>query len=506
MPVHTMKARHSLIIATLLLVSLLTLLFSGSALAIGKEKGGTGATDETETETESLMEPEPTPAEEVAPPIIPTFEQDGWNELDEALYYVVDGQTVTGRFSVDGKQYSFAEDGAMQTGLVTLYDEVTVPDTEKSGSEAPDAPEEAEETELVPHLYYFAENGVMQTGWIGLAEYEDDEDSAVIWYYFEDDGIGKTGWLKSGGSWYYIDDGLMQTGFLPLEEADDNGEPVTTTYYLADNGVMQTGWVEFAEGDSSIWYYFLSSGKMATGWEKVGGSWYYLDEDGVMCTGLLYLDETDDNGEIVTNTYLLADSGKMVTGWYEIDDGSWWYFYSSGVRASGWVKVNGYWYYLDPDDNDIMLSHEARTIDGEYYEFATSGRMLTKVSRSNGFVKWPSSGSRICPLTVYASGSEDCYVYFKCTSNSYRSFSVYVKAGSSLDVDVPTGTYKLYYCCGDTWYGSTDKFGLSTSYYVADGTSSFYISGSYAYGHTYTLNTYYGDTDVDSISGSDFPG
>ena len=491
------------IFAALLLVSLIALLFSIGALADGKGKQAADDALAAFTEEAATEETDEAPAEE-EPPSVPSFEQDGWNELDEALYYVVDGQTVTGRLTIDGKQYSFGEDGAMQTGLVTLYDEAPVSDAETANT--PEEAEPTEQTELVPHLYYFAGDGVMQTGWISLPDEEAEEEGAVIWYYFDADGTGKTGWLKSGSSWYYIADGLMQTGFLPLEETNDTGEPVTTTYYLADSGAMLTGWLEVSEADSSLWYYFLSSGKMATGWEKVGGTWYYFDADGVMHTGLLYLEGTDGNGDPVTTTYLLKDSGAMFTGWYQpYGDGDWWYFDSSGARVSGWAKVSGYWYYLNPNNDDIMVYDEIRTIDGTEYEFAASGRMLTQESRSSGFVSWP-SGSRICPLTVIAEGSEDCYVYFKCLTNSSRSFSVYVKAGGSTSVSVPTGTYKLYYCCGDTWYGSYDKFGRNTSYYEAEGTSEFYTSRSYAYGCTITLNTYYGDTDVDSISGSEFPG
>ena len=43
----------------------------------------------------------------------------------------------------------------------------------------------------------------------------------------------------------------------------------------------------------------------------------------------------------------MTPSGRMATGWTKVD-GSWYYLDpATGAMATGWVNVNGYWYYLN---------------------------------------------------------------------------------------------------------------------------------------------------------------
>lgn len=43
--------------------------------------------------------------------------------------------------------------------------------------------------------------------------------------------------------------------------------------------------------------------------------------------------------------YYLNPSGAMRTGWIELDD-TWYYLYGSGAMATGWTQVGGTWYYM----------------------------------------------------------------------------------------------------------------------------------------------------------------
>ena len=44
---------------------------------------------------------------------------------------------------------------------------------------------------------------------------------------------------------------------------------------------------------------------------------------------------------------LLKDAqGTKATGWVK-DNGAWYYLNAEGVMQTGWVKDNGIWYYLD---------------------------------------------------------------------------------------------------------------------------------------------------------------
>ncbi len=46
--------------------------------------------------------------------------------------------------------------------------------------------------------------------------------------------------------------------------------------------------------------------------------------------------------------------------------------------------------------------------------------------------------------------------------------SAFIRAGEKVEFDVPTGSYKLYYATGVSWYGVDLLFGPKTEYYKAD--------------------------------------
>ena len=61
-------------------------------------------------------------------------------------------------------------------------------------------------------------------------------------------------------------------------------------------------------------------------------------------------------------------------GWYQ--DGQDWYYYdTSGLIASGWRAIKGYWYYLDPSELGAMVTGTTMTIDGVGYTFDANGVM-----------------------------------------------------------------------------------------------------------------------------------
>ena len=57
--------------------------------------------------------------------------------------------------------------------------------------------------------------------------------------------------------------------------------------------------------------------------------------------------------------YYLEPSGAMATGWKQLN-GVWYYLKSSGSMATGWERVNGTWYYFY--NSGVMATNT--TIDG----------------------------------------------------------------------------------------------------------------------------------------------
>lgn len=65
--------------------------------------------------------------------------------------------------------------------------------------------------------------------------------------------------------------------------------------------------------------------------------------------------------------------------------------------------------------------------------------------------------------------------------------TVFVQSGSTVEVEVPLGTYEVRYASGQTWYGYEYLFGPNTSYSKADKTFTFEVVGNQISGFTITL-------------------
>ena len=132
-----------------------------------------------------------------------------------------------------------------------------------------------------------------------------------------------------------------------------------------------------------------------------------------------------------------------------------------------------------------------------------------------------SSYKGVCPLTVKVpNGNQNYYIvleYVRASSNSIENrikkdnrgvndMSFYVAAGKSASVSVPVGVYKVYYACGETWYGTKNRFGPNTVYYSSDDLLEFYVDENYYNGHTLELWLQTdGNFDRSVISESQFP-
>lgn len=100
-----------------------------------------------------------------------------------------------------------------------------------------------------------------------------------------------------------------------------------------------------------------------------------------------------------------------------------------------------------------------------------------------------------CPLSVSVPGEAGYYVYLKylyepsnsVTSRQYvgdgngngNDISFFIEPNQSVEIGVPVGVYKLYYACGENWYGETLKFGPDTIYSTSEEPLKFYADDQY---------------------------
>lgn len=122
----------------------------------------------------------------------------------------------------------------------------------------------------------------------------------------------------------------------------------------------------------------------------------------------------------------------------------------------------------------------------------------------------PSNGERfllpsstcVSPLSIKAADYDDCYFVLSDHNTGSAIMSFYVHAGSTIKLDVPVGTFDIYYASGDSWYGTDLLFGSDAHYQKFDRTFSF----SEHSGWSIELQPVtYGNSDIKNVSTEDFP-
>lgn len=108
-----------------------------------------------------------------------------------------------------------------------------------------------------------------------------------------------------------------------------------------------------------------------TGWCTAAGKIFYFDpkDEGALRTGMFDVDGV---------RYYADASGIRQTGWVKVS-GTWYYLDpSSGVMRTGWVSVGGSWYYLDPSTGAMQTGWLQES--GDWYYLKSSGAMVSNAS------------------------------------------------------------------------------------------------------------------------------
>lgn len=361
---------EELLLASLLVV--LTLCISHPAYAVdealdcGSEPvvSLSQQSDDLSFEAETLSEPK---TSEDPGPTLQEEQCSGWISEGSSRYYLNNGNRLTGMQNIDGSVYYFdpAHDGALSYGWLFTNNKWFYAD--QSGAlvcgwryiggqwywfDSLEGCAMATGRRVIDgHPFLLGTYGLV-SGWCLDGE---------VWYYGQNGEI-LTGWLFTGNKWYWLDpanDGAMSKGIVCVG---------SSKYYLSESGAMAVGWAF----DGLNWYYADSSGALASGWRLIGGAWYWLDSanDHKMVTGFTVIGKYQ---------YHFSDSGALSFGWYLSDGG--WYFSepsnASGIVKTGWLTVNGTYYYLDPVAGGKMSVGQF-SVDGKDYFAKTSGALACR--------------------------------------------------------------------------------------------------------------------------------
>jgi len=91
------------------------------------------------------------------------------------------------------------------------------------------------------------------------------------------------------------------------------------------------------------------------------------------------------------------------------------------------------------------------------------------------------------PLKVTNSPGANSLLKLIRTSDGVEVMSIFIRAGQTVELGVPVGSYKAKIASGQTWYGDAIRFGPNTSYAALDTVLEFSIQGSQLLGHELTL-------------------
>ncbi len=108
---------------------------------------------------------------------------------------------------------------------------------------------------------------------------------------------------------------------------------------LTINPITTQNW---AKNDSGQYMYF-KEGKAVTDWQTIDGVRYYFESSGILKTGWV------KDGQI----WRYYDRNTMIVGFKNITDNgneTTYYFNNEGIMVSGkWLEIEGNWYYLNKD-------------------------------------------------------------------------------------------------------------------------------------------------------------
>lgn len=97
------------------------------------------------------------------------------------------------------------------------------------------------------------------------------------------------------------------------------------------------------------------------------------------------------------------------------------------------------------------------------------------------------SDRRIAPLRITVSEGNHYFVEVEEASTGRTALAIFIRSGETINLEVPTGLYRLKYAVGDTWYGRQHHFGPATRFFEAEETFRFSIVGQRVRGHRVEL-------------------
>lgn len=147
---------------------------------------------------------------------------------------------------------------------------------------------------------------------------------------------------------------------MPVSMASNTNNP---TFLNGSWQQDEKGW-RFAQNYGNVIY-------PENQWGKFQNQRYFFDSEGYIVTGWLTVDGSW--------YYFRPEDGKgqgaMLTGWlYDHNYNGWFYFNHLGIMVTGWHKIDGHWYYFNQESDGYQgIMAVNQIIDDHYVDH--DGRM-----------------------------------------------------------------------------------------------------------------------------------
>ena len=312
------------------------------------------------------------------------------------------GEVLTGKQIIDGKEYIFGSTGQVVDGVVR-YDGklylVTDSKIEKNYFGALFSKKTFWGGPSFSGIYGTDKNGVLLEG------IQRGSDGHLHYFQPEVKSVDKPTWKEIDGKRYRLTKSYRTERYAGMYTtiilADTTLKVDDKTYTIDNEGVATefTAKNQFVRDDNWNWYYYDADGKFLTGRQTIDGVQLYFDANGKQAKGTLvdidgdtyYFDK--DSGAMWTNrsltlngmTYEIDDQGRVTSSlrntFVQDKDGDWTYLKDKGQVATGWQTIDGVQLYFDGTGKQIK--GERTLIDGKYYYFdKNSGELLRNAFHS----------------------------------------------------------------------------------------------------------------------------
>ncbi|MBS5094664.1 MAG: KxYKxGKxW signal peptide domain-containing protein [Streptococcus salivarius] len=312
------------------------------------------------------------------------------------------GEVLTGKQIIDGKEYIFGSTGQVVDGVVR-YDGklylVTDSKIEKNYFGALFSKKTFWGGPSFSGIYGTDKNGVLLEG------IQRGSDGHLHYFQPEVKSVDKPTWKEIDGKRYRLTKSYRTERYAGMYTtiilADTTLKVDDKTYTIDNEGVATefTAKNQFVRDDNWNWYYYDADGMFLTGRQTIDGVQLYFDANGKQAKGTLvdidgdtyYFDK--DSGAMWTNrsltlngmTYEIDDQGRVTSSlrntFVQDKDGDWTYLKDKGQVATGWQTIDGVQLYFDGTGKQIK--GERTLIDGKYYYFdKNSGELLRNAFHS----------------------------------------------------------------------------------------------------------------------------